>query len=680
MAVNEGVTLNGLALNSGPEPAGPYTLEKLDLTPPKKLVEMVEAADADGGWLIRSPRFPMRPITARVRIEPQTTMNVALEKIAAIADQLAEADKTPGGIPLVWTPSNSTKSVTFYVVTGEITGIPITVEGEDAGWFVKAPVITLALTARPFGYGPEEEVLVATNNETGLSIAIATIAGMKGEVPAEARLIVKDTAGTPVGRRSVEWGLESRYLNAATKLVIDSEDLVPVGGTQNVTLAGAYKRVGATNSSIATTLVPEPTVCCETGNLSHVGTFRVKARCYAKLGAGSASANIHARLSWQDGEGPFRGNDWQTPVLGNNFIEFDFGIVTITPAVAGTQKWSGKIEGYSTNEATKDIFHVDYLELIPVLEGYGRARGIQSTTPGTITAFDNFTTGTLSGALNARVPAAGAAWATSGAATDWTVEAAQAKRASKSDTEPRLAVLGAALGNSKITMTGTMGADTTQFGVILRWVDANNYVAMYLRRTNAVSGRAFLVTKVAGVVTVLQEVVKGGAWGGFGGKPLTVTFALAATVDGTLTASLSAEGTTIEMSASSAAVATGGALASGKPGVTDEHSGAGTSERLLRSVNAASLPATPYAIQPGKTLEVRADRTLTTDPTGVYTGPVSEYRGSRFLIPAAGSANRSSRLIVKADRNDLKTADQGVIGDPLSVQVMAVPRYVTVPR
>ena len=164
--------------------------------------------------------------------------------------------------------------------------------------------------------------------------------------------------------------------------------------------------------------------------------------CRLSWGSESLAEKVKVRLSYQDGEGPFRANEWQTPVLAGKYVEVDLGPVTLTERISGSQKWVGKIEAYSGNTAAKDVLHVNYLTLIPAGEGYGKARGVANTAPGTIVAFDNFTTGTLSGSLNTRTPAIGAAWATSGATTDWTVEAGKLKRGVK-DTEPRYGLIGA---------------------------------------------------------------------------------------------------------------------------------------------------------------------------------------------------------------------------------------------
>ena len=664
--------LNGLNLNDETN----FGLEALDLTPPAKRSEWALSADADGQGLIRTPLFENRTITVTLRIGKQASMNAALEKLGALVDQFQEAEKNPEGIALEYQPAKSTKLITFYVLTGFIAEIPMVNEGAGSGWYVEMPAVKVVLTARPFGYGTEEEVLAAKSIETGLSVVVGTIANVKGDVPAEGRLVIKDTAG--VGRRFVEWGLENRYYNAGTSLILDSHEMTAVGGAgSEAAKTGAYKPSG--EATIATTLPPEPTICANTGVLKHIGSFRVKARVQAVLGAESLAENVHVRLSYQDGEGPLRANAWQTPNLGGKFVEVDLGEITLTEKLTGTQKWLGQIEAYSENTAVADVLHIDYLVFIP-LEGYGKARGVQSSAPGTVVAFDNFTTGTLSGNLNARTPAVGAAWATSGTATDWTVEKGAAMRTTKTDTEPRFGVLGSAIGNNQITVQATIsGAFTGENGatlfVILRWTDASNYVALQVT-LSASHPAIFLFARVAGVNTTLAHASvpiltpSGNTFGAV----------FTALLDGSLSGTVFDLGPqTIQLSASSAAVATGGALASGKGGVATKSAVANDAQRI-ESVSIASLPAIPYCIQPERSMEARSDSTITADSTGTYYGPVPEYRGSRFYVPQAGSAKRTSRIIVKADRNDLEEADEQTIADPFTAQVLVTPRYLAIPR
>lgn len=680
----DGLVLNGTNLNDETN----YGLEALDIPPAPKLPEFAEAVDADGQDLIRTPRYGNRVITITFRVGKQASKKVALEKIGALTDLFQEAEKNPEGVPLEYTPANATQKFTFFVLTGQITEIPMVNEGTAAGFYVEMPQVKAVLTCRPFGYGEEEEVLAAKSIETGLSIVIGTIASVKGDVPAEGRIVVKDTA--KVGRRFVEWGLENRYYNAATNLVEAPENttptLVAVGGSLSE-LTGAYKAGAGTKTTIATTLVGEPTVCCETGVLKHIGPFRVKARAQVVLGAESLAEKVHVRLSWQDGEGAFRANPWQTVQLGGKFVELDLGPISPTPAITGSQKWVGRVEAYSTNAALKDVFHVNYLAYVPT-EGYGKASGPTINGGGSIAVYDNFTTGTLSGSLSTRTPAIGAAWVTSGATTDFTVEATRAKRTATSDAEPRFAVVGSELTNCWASMVGAWatsgGVGEPVFQLIARWTNSSNYA--FLRGTMHASS-PYVLTQigvvVAGATTILGERFT--IYNESSGGEMTFTGELISLADGTLTASgfytrFGAHFAAFTIAGSHSSLVTGGALAKGKVGISDRNPTSSARTRYLSLTSAAQLPAIPYVIQSERRCQFRSESTITEDSTGTYNGPVQVARGGRFFLPQAGSAARTTRLLVKADRNDLEEADQQTIGDTFTIQGFATPRYAGLPR
>lgn len=678
-----------------------WGLEQLDMTPPAKRQEWAQAADADGALLVRTPLYENRTVTATVRLNPQATMDLALTKLAQVIEQLQEADVTPGGIELVWTPAESTKTIKFWVLSGSVNGIPITMDGADAGYFARAPKLAIAMTCKPFGYGTEVQGTAAHENETGLSVAIVTIATCPGDVPAEGRLVVKDTTGT-IGRRFVEWGIEQRYYNNANGLILDSEDMSAVGGAK-ATLTGAYKRAGATWGVISTTLFGNRTICANTGILKHVGVYRVKARVFLEVGSG-VPGNVNVRLSYRDGESPMRGNEWVSTNTVGKFVEVDLGTITLTKAIRGTQGWLGQIEAFSTNAPGSDILHIDYLTFIPVAEGYGKARAPTSTEGGTLNAVDTFTTGVLSGNLGGRTAPLGGVWATSGETTDLVVTTGSVTRQTTTDTAPRFAVFGSSLTNSSgaISVTAPL---TTKLGQeshfkvrsILRWVSATEYA--YLELQTTIKGEYIAALKLE-TLQRRQKLILGYNEAGTlrilasaeytpqpSGTPNTYNLQAslypAVYADGTFRGVCYVGGVgVLSLAGQSAVLATGGLLASGKGGFADWNykTGEGTPKRTYTEPSVTAAPAIPYLVQPSRQMEVRSDTTLADDSSGTYAGVVPVYRGSRFYVPADGVEGRTSRIIVKADRNDLAESDQNTIGDAFTIQPFITPRYLVVPR
>jgi hypothetical protein len=125
----------------------------------------------------------------------------------------------------------------------------------------------------------------------------------------------------------------------------------------------------------------------------------------------------------------------------------------------------------------------------------------------------------------------------------------------------------------------------------------------------------------------------------------------------------------------SSSLATGGTLATGKPGIYDIKTGAGNSGHWYDDFTVSIPPAENVALYPsGRTLEIRHDDVIRQDSTGTYYGRPT-YRGTRFLVPPG-----ASRLAVKARRNDVETAPDATVTDSTGVQVGYRTRGLVVPR
>lgn len=150
MAATESLILDALDLNG----AG-ITLESFSNPPAGKRTEWAAGADADGSALVRDPLFDNVEMTFQLRVDVTATMDLALDKLAAISKKIEECEQQPDGLPLVWTPANATRTVTFYVLSGSIDDMPIEANGDAAGWFQQTPVVAVKLTCKPFWYGTE---------------------------------------------------------------------------------------------------------------------------------------------------------------------------------------------------------------------------------------------------------------------------------------------------------------------------------------------------------------------------------------------------------------------------------------------------------------------------------------------------------------------------------------------
>ena len=244
------------------------------------------------------------------------------------------------------------------------------------------------------------------------------------------------------------------------------------------TRTAAYS--GATNNVITATLRTQLQAICGLPNLTHIGMFRPQLRFYA------SATTIALRLTYQSLDGPAKSLSFKIPVaVGFNSV--DLGLITLPETSLGTQRWTGRIEAYSTSTGG-ETFEVDVIELMPA-EIFGRARGVYSYLPGPLVGLDEFTGITAGTALNARVATLGGSWATSGAATDLAAADAPGStdetmsRATVSDASPRWAILGSTnLIDTEVGAEVRVGFFLTSVipsatpMIVARWVDANNHL------------------------------------------------------------------------------------------------------------------------------------------------------------------------------------------------------------
>lgn len=665
MANEEALVLDGLALNDGVT----FGMVNLDMPVPRQRQDWIGAADSEAQLLVRNPLHENRKITARIDVEPQASMDLAHDKLLAILDKLQKASKYTDGISLTWTPATGTRTCTFDVLAGEIVDLPVDWEN---GWLALAPQFTVELTCKPYWRG--SETLTSTAAGTAVFVAME-VSGVTGDVPALGRLIVTDTASQ--SRRHVEWGLEGPLTyNASTSLLLDSDSLVTSGfGGTGSTLTGAYDPNATGNSVIQTSVFNSPQAVCGTGVQSHIGTFRVKAR----VNNGSTPTGIYWRLAWRVGDGTYATNDPVSTTIPG-WVELDLGTITIPTVLSGTQSWDARVESWKPGSV--DTVRLDYLVLVPTKNGYGKARAAYANTPGVVAGYDYFTSTTAGSGLNTRSAPAGGTWATSGDTTDYVFADAnsdeQVTRATTaSETSGRFAILGSSnFTNVQVEVQPNIkGNQTTgaklRAGVIARWTDSSNYL------------RAYVEHQYGGSYLILEKIVSGSAtiiasaqlqsWFGNG----TVGVRLIAYTSGRAIAQMLHVNGSVNTSidAVSTDLATGGTLATGKPGIFDQNVSGNTGTRYYDNFVLSTPAEEPIVLFSGRNMQVRHDETFRQDSTGTYVGRPQSYRGSRFLVPVG-----TSRVLVKARRNDIDTAADDNVTDATQIQVGWTPRGLAVPR
>ena len=675
MATLETWALDGVSLSSGN-----FTLLELNVDPPKARPDWLTAADSEGAALARQPLHENRTITMKLRVAQQASMNAALDQIGVIRDKLYTASETPNGLTLVWTPANSTRTVTFDVLHGEIPELPVGLDGQAYSWFQQRPVITLEMTARPYWYGSEVTTSTATSATPFVTLEVPSV---PGDVAALGRLIVTDNA-TQL-RRHVEWGLENVYYNSGLSLLVDSDSMVTSGYSGTATTrTGAYDPNATGNNVIRTTLFGSSLVAmCNTGVLAHIGAYRVKARVYA-------TADSRVRLAWRTGDASYVNNPWDAPPVFNAWSEVDLGVIQIGPVTTGTQRWDGIVQAYSPN-AVSGTVDVDYLTLVPAGEGYGKAyvppRVYQ---PGALAAFDDFDNMTPAANLNTRTPSLGAAWVTAGMATDFTGQATLPSTGSPTvvratgptDTSPRVGVLGSAMTEQEVSARiwwFNYGFGNSRSGVVARYVDINNYLTAYVT-TVSVAGALVAQLVMSKVIAGVSTVLASKEMTSLPGSNQFLVVSLIAHADGTASAALTGrDGAPVYLTvaATDTTIATAGTIASGKAGIYDMQPAAAgaTWFRYYDNVGVFTPATEQPVVYAGRKLEVRSAETVRQDSAGTYYGTTPAYRGSRFLVPPG-----TSRVLVKARRLSVEYAADDPVTDSTTIQVAYTPRGLVVPR
>jgi hypothetical protein len=350
----------------------------------------------------------------------------------------------------------------------------------------------------------------------------------------------------------------------------------------------------------------------------------------------------------------------------------DLGVITIP---SDSPSWEGHIVAASGTFG--DDLDIDTLMFVPVDEGHGDARGLLAkTAPAAIAAQDNFATGT--GALNTNALQIGGTWATSGATTDYAYSSATVARSTNVvETTPRFALAGSstfATIDASVDMT-TSVATTLQMGLVLRYVDASNYLVVVWDGdlTHTVS----VIKNIAGTKTTI------GTFQYLFTSATPIYHTLRARVDpaGRVYVWINPASSTQSINPATVMfdtnLAVGGALATGKVGISDQTLTTTASTRNYDNFY-AYVPTLDAAMFAGQSIEVRHDRVRRQNFFGTALRPVSYYAGDYLKIPVAGAEGRTTRIIVKAARNNPDYGPDSAIDD-ITAQLFYTPRWLNVP-
>jgi hypothetical protein len=657
---------------------------------PQRVVNWAESTDTEGA-LPASLRYQNRQISVICRVygssasDLQTQLGYLEQKIGKINEE-----EGVGGTHEYVSPSGT--ACIFDLLEGSAD-----YDLDNTALASRRVVVTITFTALPFWRaGKANEIAGPDHVETTLPCAVGLDTAIGGDVPALGRLVIDEDQGQD--QWTLIWGAQSRWYDASVDaaLFYQAETREPLGGAATAAATGAS---GSGNNSVAqTSLLTSYQAMLSTqatggGNhMRQIGVYRVFGR-FLRPSANTGAVGVC--LEW--GEGDFRRRtrndavEWAANETEEVWRIADLGLVRLSKAAAGAQRWEGRILAKSS--VAGDDLYCDWLMLVPVSEGYGTSKNVLQVEPdGPFLGQDDFDQS--AGALAGKVAGSGGTWAGAGDADDFSIVSSTAQRTAVSDVAgtPRYAILGTgtALDVSlrlNVTTNNAPYDEGWKGGALVRYVDASNWLALLVTRetaeiwpgVNANKYSTQLWKKVAGVKTLIpgSSVQLGTFQTG-----LSVSFGLwlIALSNGEWRAGALQGGppATTQRVGSDTALGAGGALKEGKFGLFDEKTSAGAETRSFDKLEVWAPPrdAVVFASQ---SCEVRSDRALREDASGTVWVSSTGYRGSYFRPPPARREGRILRTIVKLSRGNVDTmADTGI--DDLSFRIFWQSRGLVLPE
>jgi hypothetical protein len=336
----------------------------LEFNAPMPAPDVLYASSVDTeGENPASTRFRNRTVTLRVDVWGRAALSALEFKVAKLIREKGTLLYTlPGG-----------EEIVFDVLGVDTFEFPHGIEWDTR----ELATVTLALTCRPFGRGPEVDL--GDNVETSLPWLIWTEADIPGTWTALGRLEIDNDVAT--AQAWAIWGIRSRHYSsdASAALGWQAESCTVTSGAVATGPAGASG--GASNNTVRnqslTTGVWDPTIILGTGSsprTSHVGSYRVFTRVQAPT---SNTGTTSVRLEWGSGLGTNENAAVSVdPSYEGTWRILDLGQIDIPERLVGANGWDGVIAA-TTTAATGDLYF-DWIMLVPIDESSGEATTVSS--------------------------------------------------------------------------------------------------------------------------------------------------------------------------------------------------------------------------------------------------------------------------------------------------------------
>lgn len=677
----EGWVVDGLDWND--EQA--WQLERLSVPRPEPRVSWLDSPDFDGSIPAEEERWGNRVCTARIRAIDLDSPEEALASIQGIAMKLAKAARVEGGIPIEWTPAGTDLTGTLTLYRGQITNLPITWEGDDAGWFLDEPVLEVELTCAPIIEGALVELdPVAMSGPVG-RLELPEIAGT---ARARATAVITETSSQSRRYAHISWGPMAGDDGDG---LIRSDDLITTG------LAGAQDtRSGALNGDVVkASLARETVAICQTPVQVSTGIRRVIARLR------QSTAGQRFRVSYRVDDGDWTAMPYVSLPLTSSLCEVALGSISIP---ADASEWDARIEAFASGD--EGDAEVDYVLNLPGANVAELSAPDRRETPTRFLLKDGIFED--SGAMTGQDLDIGGEWATQGGA-DWDTDDFEQnfggiRRTAVSDSgRGRILVANAFTSSSdrvrykrwiQVDQGGAAASDFRAM-LVVNFTNSSNYVlaGFVIGDPTSIQGqmtyRYAVIKRVGGVETTIaiDRAARGriadgiDRWLEF--EALTDgRYRLWAYEQGQDPGEPVLEGLDSDM-------ATGGAVEGGIQGMLDYWPGSGAATRIYSLPGLGGLawePVERAVLFSGRQLAYgedakdrghgNADRQ---NAAGTKWGRVQRPRAFPLLLEPAGDEGQATELSVLLRRGDIAESPSTGISDGASVSIAYRPGYIDVP-
>jgi len=468
-----------------------------------------------------------------------------------------------------------------------------------------------------------------------------------GDHQGRASIVVNNTSG--VDQIGLLWAFRWTFYDGTltSKLIYEAEDLNPVSPAAAATVASTN---GVQHSSVGTVWTPVlATDVNGTTPMTHLGSYRIRARVYTTT-ATTTTTGVWLRLVW--GVGPAVGLTANPMVHipgASNFYIVDLGEVRSDFAPLGTARWEGQIQAQASSPGSEVFIDQIYLQPLDDAAGFATANpSVQALS--SPAARDNFTTETT-GNLNGQAADFGGNWLEPTAGGGYIQADGANDRCTRAvtDSGAHFALTGPSVGPVDISCNVAGSAyNPGGPGLLLRYVDANNYAAAYVSYNPGASNVVYVLEKVVGGIptTLVSSTVAGVLF------PTFLTLRVTVQANGAYV--FYVNGASVG-SGTDATLSSVGALSTGRLGMFDLAATGTVITRYWDNFIATPIEGTDAVVYGHSSAALRYDGMFRADPTGTYFGPMASVVGDLPRVPPSGIEQRPVELFLLLTPGDLAT-------------------------